>query len=143
MNELLSLLFPSAFGTLIYISNAKNEKHEKTFCIYLINTLLTNFIMFLYMYELHGTISFKFTNIFTLKYIFFSSIISLLLGTIISLLDNTFTIKITVTKNTKKPKKSELEKKVKLIEQTEFNFEDLKKKENDDAKYRKSKKNYL
>lgn len=142
MNELLSILFPSAFGTLIYINNTKNEKREKIIYIYLINTLLTNFIIFLYMYELHGIITLEFTTLFTLKYIFFSSIISTILGIIISLIDNTFSLKITVTKKSKKPKTSDLEKKVKIIEQTEFNFEDLKKKENNDVKIRKSKKSY-
>lgn len=142
MNELISILFPSAFGTLIYISNMKNEKREKIFYVYLINTILTNFVIFLFMYQVHGIISFEFTNIFTIKYIFFSSIISLLLGIIISLLDNTFSLKITVTKDLKKPKKSDLEKKVKLIEQTEFKFEDLKKRENNYVKFRKNKKNY-
>lgn len=102
MNQVLSMLFPSSLGTIIYQKNSAKENFGQTFIGYMINTLLTNTITILFYYYICDINKFNFTNIFTLKYILISSIISIIIGLIMTVINKFLNLKVEVTKNEKK-----------------------------------------
>jgi len=118
MNQILALLFPSAYGTLIYAKNTKSEMKDVVLT-YMINVTLTNAMCYLFMYHMYNIKSFNFTNLFTLKYTLASTIISIIFGIILTIVDKTLSFKVDVTKSEKKEVKSEIvkEEPIKKIEQ--------------------------
>lgn len=95
MNQVLALLFPAAYGTLIYAKNTKSEMKEVVLT-YMINVTLTNAIIYLFMYHMYNIKKFNFTNLFTLKYILASSIISIIFGLILTLIEESLALKVEV-----------------------------------------------
>lgn len=109
MNQILALLFPSAYGTLIYAKNTKSETKE-VILTYMINVTLTNAICYLFMYHMYNIKKFSFNNLFTLKYTLASTLISIIFGIILTIVDKTLSFKVDVNKNEKKEIKPEIEK---------------------------------
>ena len=80
MNKFIALMLPSSLGTIIYLRNTTKENEKFGIYVYLLNTLLTNIISYVFMYSVKGIKSFNFTNVFTVKYSLCSLIISVFLS---------------------------------------------------------------
>lgn len=104
MNQILALLFPSSLGTMIYLKNASLKNACQIILNYMINTLLTNTIIYTIYYYIFNIKKFSFTNIFMLKYILISSIISIFIGILLTIINNRLNLKIEVEKNEKRVK---------------------------------------
>lgn len=138
MNQILALLFPAAYGTLIYAKNTKSEMKEVVLT-YMINVTLTNAICYLFMYHMYNIKSFNFTNVFTLKYILASTIISIIFGIILTIVDKSLSLKVDVTKPEIKEEKIIIKDEIKEVEPAK-KIEQLKMEEPKEEKKKDNKK---
>ena len=108
MNSILCILFPSVIGLTLYCDLIKNNSTIKNLLfIYIIIVLVVNFIstfICVFIFDLNVGIEFALTNypIFALKYIFLSSIVSLIIAIIIKSIKMNLNIELSVEKNENK-----------------------------------------
>ena len=100
MNQILSIFLPAVLAVYVYKGiNKKEITNQEIIIRYFTFVLLINIASYLVSVYIFGNIDFIFNSLFTVKYLWMSSVFAIIIATVMSWIEKNLEINIRVDKN--------------------------------------------